>query len=166
MIVSDTTTEIQLTMEELMETKEVSTKTLDTEIAELSKLRETYQGMKSEASAAHLRLKEQETKVLNLLDIADKKSYKVDGLGTVSKIEKLAVTTPKTTDAKRDFFSWIRETMGEDAVWAYASVNSNTLNSLYNTQTEEYAERGETLDIKGIDMPTTRTTLSFRSTNS
>lgn len=158
-------TEIQLELAEIMETRTVTTKQLDEQIEHLSMLRDRYQGMKSEASAAHLDMKNQEDRVMSMLEVADKKSYKVDGLCTVTRIDKLAVTTPKTTDAKMAFFKWIETKLGIDAMWAYTSVNSKTLNSLYNTQAEEYAERGEVLDIGGIELPTTRTTLSFRTSN-
>jgi hypothetical protein len=159
------TSEIQLEMGGVMEQQEVTTSQLDEQIERLSMLRNRYNGMKTEASVAHQEYKQQEDRVLKLLEIAGKKSYKVDGLCNVSRIEKLSVTTPKTIEDKRAFFSWIREKYGDDGVWSYASINSNTLNSLYNQQVEEAAERGETLDIAGIDLPTTRVSLSLRSIN-
>lgn len=166
MVIADnSTTTMQLTMEELMGEQEVTTKVLDEQIERLSMLRNRYQGMKTDTSVAHNEMKEQEDRVLKLLEIADKKSYKVDGLATVSRIDKLSVTTPKTNEDKKKFFDWINRTMGAEAVLAYSTVNSQTLNSLYNQKAEEAAERGESLDMDGIDMPTTRTTLSFRATN-
>ena len=150
---------------ELPAHKTVTTAELDDQIERLSMLRKRYQGYKTEASDAHLEMKEQESRVMTMLDVAGKKSYKVDGLATVTKKEKLAVTTPKSTDAKKLFFEWIRTKLGDEAMWAYTSVNSNTLNSLSNEQAKECEERGEALDMAGIDMPTTRTTLSFRAVN-
>jgi len=106
--------------------------------------------------------KAQEAMVIEALSEEGMSTYICDGVGRVTKVEKMAVRVPATPEQKTAFFNWLRENMGDDVATQYTSVNSQALNSLYNTLTEEYAARGEVLDIAGLETPVTRTELSFR----
>ena len=74
----------------------------------------------------------------------------------------LQVLNIESPEQKEAFFNWLRENEGEDAYHAYMTVNSNTLNSFYNLKTREYGERGEILEIAGLDQPTEFSKLSLR----
>ncbi len=97
--------------------------------------------------------------VLKALEQAGKTKYTVDGVGTVSKVDKLSVQTPKSMDDKKDFFKFLIKEGGEELLYAYATVNSMALNKFYNETKEE---KGMDYDIPGIDAPILNTQLRFR----
>ena len=90
-----------------------------------------------------------------------KKTYIAEGFGRVTVKEELSVRTPKTPEDKQKFFDWLRNHMGEDAYYAYMTVNSRSLNSLYKQKVEEYGEQGKVLEIDGLESPSSFTKLSF-----
>lgn len=141
---------------------EISIEQMDNEIRKLRELKDQY----SEASAKSKELnnvyKEQEHRVISLLQRAGKTRYVVEGVANINLQETLSVQTPKTPEQKQAFFNWLREEMGEDGYLTYATVNSNSLNSLYKQKVEEYGERGEVLDIEGLEPPTSYVKLSLR----
>ena len=103
-----------------------------------------------------------ESLVMDALEKLDKKSYKCEGIGTITRVDKLSVTVPKTPEKKQAMFNWIKSKLGIESYLAYMTINSQALNKLYKEQTEEYGARGEVLEMDGVDLPTTRTILSFR----
>ncbi len=135
---------------------------MDNMVAELKKLRVAYDESNAVKKEAYTAYKAQETKVIEALEQSGKDTYICEGIGRVTKVEKMAVRVPATPEQKVAFFNWLREHMGEDVATQYTSVNSQSLNSLYNQLTEEYALRGQVLDIDGLEPPVTRVELSFR----
>ena len=99
--------------------------------------------------------------VMDLLKRSGKTEYVCDGYGRAKLSEKLSVQTPKTPEQKEAFFNWVKDEMGMDSYYAYMSVNSATLNRLYGEKSDEYAAKGEVLDINGIAAPTSYAKLSF-----
>lgn len=123
------------------ETKqEISTKELDS-IVELYKLaRDDYDDKKRIASEANRVVEDYEKKLLEYLLIAGKQKYYVDGIGTISTVEKVYVTTPKEPEEKQAFFQWVKDTYGQDGLDKYMGVNSQSLNSLFKMHREENPE--------------------------
>lgn len=146
--------------EEVSDT-EVTVQQVDLAIAVLSDLKLDYEKAKETASLAHDLYEKQQNNVLELLAKIGKNSFKVDGIGTVSKKTSMSVTTPKTNEDKAALFKWLKENLGADGFLAYASVNSQSLNSLYNTMFEESSDKMN-FKIDGVGEPTERVTLSFR----
>lgn len=141
--------------------KEVSLKDINEKITKLREADTYAKARKTEADLATAEVSHLKTEVIQMLAESGLKSYKLPGVGSVSIVEKLSVKTPKTHEDKEKFFEWLK-TQGDDMYFQYASVNSNSLNSLFKMKQEEYAERGEVLDIPGLEEPSSYTTLSLK----
>lgn len=137
-------------------------KEMDDMVAELRRRRTLYDEANATKKVLHENYKDQEAMVIEALAQSGKDTYIAEGVGRVTKVEKMAVRVPSTPEQKVAFFNWLKENMGEDVATQYTSVNSQALNSLYNQLLEEFALKGEVLDIAGLDIPITRTELSFR----
>ena len=135
---------------------------LDEQVKQTVLKRAEYDKKKEESNKACREYQQEVDKLLQMMESCDKKSYKLDGVATVTRKEKYVVSTPKSTRDKRAFFEWLKNKYDEESMWSYTSVNSNTLNSLYNQLREEAEELGEDLEISGLELPTTRVTLSIR----
>lgn len=136
-------------------TRDVTTKELDDAVASLKLAKQKYQDAKDLSDQAYATVKDAEAFLIALMEEARKEVYIAEGIGRVKVSYEPSVTTPKTKEQKEQFFDWIKSNMGDEAYWAYMTVNSNTLNSLYKTMLED----GKT--IAGLEEPTTRTKLSL-----
>lgn len=148
-------------IEEFEEIKEISVAEMEKMVADLRELKHTLNEAKAVEKTARTAYLGQEKRVMEALTQIGKDSY-VGNEGRVTRVRKLAVRVPATIEDRLKFFSWLERTQGQEVADAYKSVNSQALNSLYNNLTEQYAERGEVLDIEGLDAPTYRESLSFR----
>lgn len=142
--------------------KAISLEDMDKAIAELRKARDEYAEASKKSKDLNVLVKKFESEVISLMQQAGKKRYIAEGIGAISLETGLSVQTPKTPEQKESFFSWLKSEMGEDGYLTYATVNSASLNKLYRDKVEEYAERGEVLEIEGLDQPTSYTKLSLR----
>lgn len=140
---------------------EVSVKELEETITMLVEARAEYDRAKTIASEKNATVELLEEKVTELMEKADKDVY-VGRDARITIVSKLQVTTPKSPEDKQKFFEWLKLKHGEEAMWAYATVNHNSLNSLYNTEAEEAKVRGEMISVDGIEAPTIRKTLQVR----
>jgi hypothetical protein len=142
--------------------KELTIEEMDRYVKNLRELKDKYAEASAISKTLYAEVKEQEQKIIDNLKAAGKKRYILEGVGQISLTDGLSVQTPKTPEQKQAFFNWLREEMGEDGYLTYASVNSSSLNSLYKQKVEEYGERGEVLEIEGLEPPTSFTKLSLR----
>ena len=140
---------------------ELSLTEMDALVTKMREAREKYDEKKRESTEAKNNLESIQRQVSSALESAGKDKYVCDA-GTVSIIKTLAVRVPATSEDRQNFFEWLRANRGEEVANHYMSVNSQSLNSLYNLLTEEYAARGEVLQIDGLEQPTFREKLSFR----
>lgn len=140
---------------------DISLEDMDNAAKALRDAKEVYTSRKAASDEAYHIMKEAEGKLVSLMDAAGKTTYIAEGVGRATVKKSLSVKTPKSPEQKQAFFNWIREHMGEDSYYAYMSVNSNSLNSLYRSKVEEFGARGEILEIDGLDQPTESTRLSF-----
>jgi len=156
---------------DLDESPELNLKDMDDLIKEMREARELYDEKKKASTDAYKDYAALETKVMLALEAAGKKSYKVDGLGTFTIVEKRVVTTAKTIEAKRKLYDWIQDKYGEEYLISILGVNHNTLNSFYNREYNEYVEkakaaqeRGETIEPFDLPLPepTLQKSTSFR----
>lgn len=99
-------------------------------------------------------------RMISILKEAKKTSYLAEGVGMCVVKTKMSVTTPKDIDSKKELFTWIKNQFGEDGFWNYMSINSATLNTMYN-ETLESSKEPELFNVPGIGMPTEYSTLSF-----
>lgn len=141
--------------------KEISIKDMQELITCLREAKTAYKEAKDKSDAAYAVLKNLESTVIATLKEAGQDTFTVTGVGKVTVSEQLSVQTPKSIEDKQKFFSFIKEKFGDDGFWAYASINSQSLNSLYKNLTTEYAQNGEVLEIEGLEPASSFTKLSF-----
>jgi len=140
---------------------EVSITELESTITALTEARKDYDMAKTIASEKNKVVDELEIKLIEMLEAVGKDVYVGNSAG-VTVVSKLQVTTPKSPEDKQKFFEWLKSKHGEETMWAYATVNHNSLNSLYNKEVEEAQLRGSLANVEGIEAPTLRKTLQVR----
>ncbi len=116
-----------------------------------------YETAKAISSTLYAEAEELEGKLVEALNQAGKSKYHVEGIGTFSFQNKMSVKTPKTIDEKKLLFEYIRTTHGEVFYLDKISVNSQTLNKLYNEDLASAKERGvdpSLFHIPGLEQPT------------
>lgn len=118
----------------------ISTKELDALVLDYKEARAIYDEKKAAASEANKEVEKLERQLLEALIQTGKSKYFVDGIGTVSLVEKVYITTPKDGHEKTAFFTYIEEEFGQDGLDKYRTVNSQSLNSLFKIQREENPE--------------------------
>lgn len=143
--------------------EEINLKELDALVDESVKAWADSDAKKKIYTEAYHKAEKVDMKILSLLNRAKKSKYFVDGLGTMIVVRTEVVTTPKTIEAKKEFFKYLRD-ISDDVFYALVSVASPTLNSWYKQKVEEAQNAGKLLgfQVPGIEAPTTRETLSFR----
>ena len=105
------------------------------------------------------KLSELEAKVLNILDSNNMDNFRTER-ALVSVTHRFSVKTPKTPEAREQFFEYLKsKNLFDDMI----TVNSQTLTSFYRTEQENALDRGE-VDFKmpGIEDATMVKTLSVR----
>lgn len=143
------------------ESKPVTVEELDLLVKHYLRAREIYEAAKKVSGDKYAEYQELENKLVQTLTDAGKKSYKVDGVGQVTRVVKNSVQTPKDVSDKRSFFKWVGEKYGEDVRDQMMSVNSQTLNSFYNQEVEKHAD-DPLFGIPGIGSPTASEHLTFK----
>ena len=135
------------------------------DISQMDKLVESYrlarlkyEAKKKESADLYHELEEAESLVRNALLTSGKSKYFVDGIGTVSIVQKSSFQTPKDYDSKKALFDYIQNKYGEEALVNYLSIHSASLNSFANKELES----DPTLQISGLTTPTITTELRFR----
>jgi hypothetical protein len=127
-------------------------------VQELDKLMEQLFDAKVEAKRIEAQLSEQNkeigslrAKITSALKELGREDYKTP-VGTFRLQTKWRVGLPQTAEDKAAFFSWLRDKGIFDQ---YATVNSNSLNSLYMREWEAAKERGEGMEfsIPGVPLP-------------
>jgi len=140
---------------------EITLADMDAAIQELAAKNAEYDTANKISKSLYHECEELERKLLAMMEATEKDAYIGAGF-RVSKVHKMSVQTPKSPAEKKAFFAWLMENKGEAIHDAYLSVNSQSLNSLYNELTEEFASKGEILMIDGLGEPIARTSLSIR----
>lgn len=143
------------------ERSEISLAEMDSAITEIRAYEALYKEAKEVSDERYEKLNAAKQRVIEMLEAAGKTVYIAEGLGRVRLTYEMSVQTPKTPEEKKAFFAWVAKEMGQDVADAYLSVNSQSLNSLYNDLNDQYARRGEVLQIDGLGAPIARTKLSL-----
>lgn len=145
-----------------VEPSDISVEDLDKAAVEYANAREIYDVKRATANEAHREMERKKTRLITLLSYAKKKRYSVEGVGDMTVVEKMKVKTPKDIEDKRKMFDWIEERFGEEGMYNFASINHNSLNSLYNEVSEEFAAKGEIFEMPGVGQPESEKTLQLR----
>lgn len=141
--------------------EEISLEQMDAEMLTLRAYKEEYQRVKKFSDEAYAKYKEQERKIMDMLERSGKKTYIAEGVGRATIKSTMSVKVPSSPEEKRQFFEWVQRTLGEEARDAYMTINSRTLNKLYNELNEQYANEGKILTVDGLREPIESKMLSF-----
>jgi hypothetical protein len=135
---------------------------LDALVKEIVQLRKKSREMTASLSAVNVELEAKKSKMAGYLRELGRKSYKTE-VGNFTLVEKWRVTLPKTAEDKHKLFDWLEERGLYDT---YATVNSNSLNSLYLTEWDiaKKEGRGMEFEIPGIAPATRFETTSITGT--
>ncbi len=136
----------------------VSIDQMDTLILKLRKSREEYDKRKKASNEAHALLEEVEKEVMNALKANGRTKFEAEGVALVYIVTKEVFGTPKTLEQKRGLFTYITVKYGEDVLTNLLSMNHQTLNSWANAEIKD----DPSLQIPGLDAPTTVESLTFR----
>ena len=140
---------------------EITVEQLDGMVANYKAKRDIYEAAKKVSTGHYHELETAEKSLQAALKAMGKKSYKVDGIGTFTRVMKEVITTPKTLEAKRSLFGWIGEKYGPDVLDDMVSINHAKLNSFYRQEALKEVEN-PAFAIPGLDAPTAVENVSFR----
>lgn len=104
---------------------------------------EEYATASARASELYKVKEELEGKFVEALQQAGRQKYFVEGIGLVGFSKRMSVQTPKTIEDKQALAKWMQDTYGKEFFWEKFSVNSQTLQSMYNKEYEIFEERCE-----------------------
>lgn len=112
-----------------------------------------------------------ENALIEAMTQAGKDKYIVEGVGTFGFVDKMSVTTPKTNEDKQKLAEYLEQKGGKVLFWSMFGINSNTLQTFYRGEFEEYQEAIEkgavdkevAFGIPGLDAPTNRRGLRLYS---
>ena len=103
-------------------------------VTTLKSIRDDYDAKKKELENIGAQCDAMEATLMQHLQENDMKSFKVDGVATISVTERMTVQTPKTIEDKAAFFKWLGTTKGDDVMMNYMTVNSQSLNSFFKAE--------------------------------
>lgn len=129
-------------------------------IKEYVDLRQQKSALAAQAAAIQEQLGALEVAILNGMEQSETDKISLDGIGTVYKIDRFTVQTPKSIDDKKALFEYFEE---RGIFNEMVSVNSQTLNAFYKEENEAALKRGD-VDFKlpGVGEPKLSQSLGFR----
>ena len=127
---------------------EITVKDLDGLCRDVVKTREDYEAAKKTSNEYDAIHKKANRKLMDALDALGKKSYVVDGLASVSKVQKLKVTVPNDLESRKQMIDYFLS-QGENISSKYLTVNSMSLNSWYSQEAEDNPE----FQLPGVGEP-------------
>jgi hypothetical protein len=138
------------------------TKYIDGLITEWREIEIKKAEIESQLSEVNGEINRVKTDLLKVLIDAEKSNYNVAGLGTVSVVNSMRVTTPKTIEQKQDLWDYITEKYGVDAAFGKFGVNYATLNRFYKDELEAHDGPKSLFKVPGLDDPQPDVSLRFR----
>ena len=138
--------------------EQINVKELDRLVGLYKIARDDYDKLKASASEANKVVEDYEKKLLEYLFISGKTKLYVEGIGTISTVEKMYIATPKDNESKELFFQWVELEYGKDGLLRYQTVNSQSLNSLFKLYKEDHPE---VTSLPGLGEVSTTTELRF-----
>lgn len=133
--------------------------TISTKAAEVARLRAEKDETKATAELASSAFTKAANELLNMLEAAEMDSFTAHGFLFFTK-EQASVKVPKDPEARDALFAFLKEKGIFDEV---ITVNSRTLNSLYNSLADEALTTGN-IDFRmpGVSEPTPFKTLQLK----
>lgn len=136
---------------------------LDGFVEQYRSLKECIEEQERQTGAAREELDKLGYKIMAILKTLNRKNYKSEA-GTFTIVEKTRVSIPQTNEDKEALFRWLRD---RGLYEAYATVNSNAINSLFNEEYEQVKRSGDpeqimNFSIPGLSQPKVHEIISFR----
>ena len=128
---------------------EITVEQLDELCRDVVRTRDDYEAAKKTSNEYDAIHKKAKAELMDALNKLGKKSYAVDGLGTVSKVERLKVNVPKDLESRKEMIDYFLG-QGENISSKYLTVNSMSLNSWYRQE----AENDPLFELPGVGEPT------------
>lgn len=137
---------------------------LDNLVSIYGEARKKYEAKKVELIPLKEDLDKAEAAVYDALVLSEKSKYHVDGVGTVSLDDvRYSVRVPKNLSDIRAFKEWLAENYGPDVADAKLTINSASLNKIYNDKMKEAVDSGDAvLKIPGIGEATEYQKMKFK----
>lgn len=139
--------------------KTTSTTELHDLVRELKTQRTRYDDAKAHSNEEYRALGEIENRVVRVLMDSRLSNAKVEGVGTVSIVNKFVIQTPKTIETKRALYTYIEQKYGKDVADSKFGINSQTLTSFFNEEIE--VSKDPAFVLPGIESPTIEQSLRF-----
>ena len=145
----------------------ITTEQLDELCIKYAAAREDYEKAKENSNDLYAAAETLKGKVVEAMTQAGKSKYIVDGVGTFGFKDKMSVKTPKTLEEKQVLWKYLEEKYGKEVVWDKFGINSQTLNSFYNSELEIFNEEAKLgkvsgdFHLPGIEAPTAQRDLKL-----
>lgn len=135
----------------------ISTQEFDRAVERMILLEEVKDQKKEEYKQADAAYERQRNTILGLLQKTNKTKYFVEGIGTVSRVVKYAVSLPKDPDEKVKVLNYFRS-LGDDVYNNTVSIYYATLNAHFNSM----REKDPNFSIDGLGEPSRNEEIRFR----
>lgn len=129
----------------------VTVQQMDELVAKLMQERAESQAMKDALTEKNKGIQKLESQVVLALKQLERDNYRSKA-GTVSISQQWRVNVPTSVDDKKALFKWLKD---KGILWQYATVQSNSLKSLFLEEWEHAKLEGEGMDFKipGVGEP-------------
>lgn len=123
---------------------EVSIEEFEALIGEAYAFKKEIKDLEGKAEEIKEKLNEKQAKIQAIMEQLGKSEYQSDS-GRVKLDTKMSVEVPKDPESKAQFFAWLED---KGIFLEYATVNSQKLNTLYNSEVD--ATKKIDLEIPGL----------------
>lgn len=147
------------------EVSKITTSELDALARAYADARAKYEEAKAVSSKLHAESEEAERLVIEAMAQSGKTKYFVEGVGTLSFVERLSFSTPKTEQDKQAFARFLEARGGKSLFWNSFGINHNTLQAFCKQEYETWKQNAQTtggsvtFSIPGIEAPVATQTL-------
>lgn len=145
-----------------MSTPSMTVAELDQLVLEAFTLKAEIEVDEEKVSEKRKKLEGMKAQCVLALEEHGRDNYKTPA-GTIGTTEKWSVNLPQSQEDKKALFTHFKS-KGEEVLWKYATVNSNSLNSYFLAEWEAAKERGDGMGftLPGLQEPKLFKTLSMR----
>lgn len=131
----------------MTESSEVSVAAMDALMKEMFELKEAIEEQTLLVTDMNKKLMSMQMKAAENLKALGRDSYKAE-YGTLSLRKMWRFNLPQSLEEKKAAFTHFKKTGGEELLYQYATINSNSYSSYCNTEWEEARKKGEGMEYR------------------
>lgn len=146
---------LEMSEEIAPELTQLTAQQLDEKLQELRDLDDKYKEASKIAEDIQKDLASKKASFLNILDALERTSYLLPGVGRVTKVTERRYKLPESPADKEKVFKYIAEQYGKEALYDYATINHQRINSFVAEEMEQGKE------VPGIPAHTVNTYIKF-----